>query len=151
MYSVELYLCVRLACHIEGLSEREAARRLGIARETVRKKLRHSELPGYRSKKTLARPKLDPYVSIIDSYLNEDRENHHKQHHTAKSTFVRLREEHSFDGGYTIVKDYVPEHRCRRRGMFVPLSHPPGHAQADFGEADVIIVGVRRAEPARLA
>ncbi len=28
--------------------------------------------------------------------------------------------------------------------MFVPLAHPPGHAQADFGEADVIIAGVKR-------
>jgi hypothetical protein len=23
--------------------------------------------------------------------------------------------------------------------MFVPLAHPPGHAQADFGEAVVVI------------
>jgi hypothetical protein len=28
--------------------------------------------------------------------------------------------------------------------MFVPLVHPPGHAQADFGEAQVIIDGVLR-------
>ncbi|EDP61590.1 IS21 family transposase [alpha proteobacterium BAL199] len=28
--------------------------------------------------------------------------------------------------------------------MFVPLSHPPGHAQADFGEAMVLIGGVER-------
>ena len=28
--------------------------------------------------------------------------------------------------------------------MFVPLAHPPGHAQADFGEADAIIAGVKR-------
>ncbi|MBT3370773.1 MAG: IS21 family transposase, partial [Rhodospirillaceae bacterium] len=143
MYSVDLYLRVRLACHVEGLSEREAARRFGIARETVRKMLRHSEPPGYRRKKTPARPKLDPYVGIIDGYLNEDRENHRKQHHTAKRILARLREEHGFDGGYTIVKDYVREHRRRRREMFVPLSHPPGHAQADFGEADVIIAGVK--------
>ena len=27
--------------------------------------------------------------------------------------------------------------------MFVPLSHPPGHAQADFGAADAIIAGVK--------
>ena len=26
--------------------------------------------------------------------------------------------------------------------MFVPLSHPPGHAQCDFGEALVVINGV---------
>lgn len=105
--------------------------------------LRHSEPPGYRRKKTPTRPKLDPYVGIIDGYLNEDRENHRKQHHTANRILARLREEHRFDGGYTIVKDYVREHRRRRREMFVPLSHPPGHAQADFGEADVIIAGVK--------
>jgi len=28
--------------------------------------------------------------------------------------------------------------------MFVPLSHPPGHAQADFGEALVVIGGVEQ-------
>ena len=34
------------------------------------------------------------------------------------------------------------EHRRRSREMFVPLSHAPGHAQCDFGEAVVIIGGV---------
>ena len=43
MYTVDLYLRVRLACHVDGLSQREAASRFGIARETVRKMLRHSE------------------------------------------------------------------------------------------------------------
>ena len=28
--------------------------------------------------------------------------------------------------------------------MFVPLSHPQGHAQCDFGEARVIIGGLER-------
>ena len=41
------------------------------------------------------------------------------------------------------MKDYVRERRLRRREMFVPLSHPPGHAQADFGEADAIIAGAK--------
>ena len=30
MYLVDLYLTVRLACHVEELSQREAARRFGI-------------------------------------------------------------------------------------------------------------------------
>ena len=59
--------------------------------------------------------------------------------------FERLRDEHGFAGGYTIVKDYVREHRRRGREMFVPLHHPPGHAQADFGEATVFIGGVEQA------
>ena len=32
----------------------------------------------------------------------------------------------------------------RRREMFVPLTHPPGHAQADFGEAWAVIAGVEQ-------
>ena len=67
-----------------------------------------------------------------------------KQRHTAKRIFERLRDEHGFTGGYTIVKDYVREHRRHRREMFVPLTHPPGHAQADFGEAWAVIAGVKQ-------
>ncbi len=51
---------------------------------------------------------------------------------TAKRIFVRLREDHGFDCGQTIVNDHVRERRRRTREMFVPLSHPPGHAQVDF-------------------
>jgi hypothetical protein len=32
----------------------------------------------------------------------------------------------------------------RSREMFIPLVHPPGHAQADFGEAVVVINGVEQ-------
>ena len=60
---------------------------------------------------------------------------------TTRRSAKRLRDEHGFTGKETIVKDYVRERRLRRREMFVPLSHPPGHAQADFGEADAIIAG----------
>ena len=143
MYTVDLYLRVRLACHVDGLSQREAASRFGIARETVRKMPRHSEPPGYRRRQPPKRPKLAPFTDIIDRILEEDRPVHRKQHHTAKRIFERLRDEHGFTGKETIVKDYVRERRLRRREMFVPLSHPPGHAQADFGEADAIIAGVK--------
>ena len=143
MYTVDLYLRVRLACHVDGLSQREAASRFGIARETVRKMLRHSEPPGYRRRQPPKRPKLAPFTDIIDRILEEDRPVHRKQQHTAKRIFERLRDEHGFTGKETIVKDYVRERRLRRREMFVPLSHPPGHAQADFGEADAIIAGVK--------
>ena len=143
MYTVELYLRVRLACHVDGLSQREAASRFGLARETVKKMLRHSEPPGYRRRRPPKRPKLDPFTDVIDRILEDDRTVHRKQRHTAKRVFERLRDEHDFAGGQTIVKDYVRERRRRLREMFVPLVHPPGHAQADFGEADAIIAGVR--------
>ena len=107
MYTVDLYLRVRLACHVDGLSQREAASRFGIARETVRKMLRHSEPPGYRRRQPPKRPKLAPFTDIIDRILEEDRTVHRKQHHTAKRIFERLRDEHGFTGKETIVKDYA--------------------------------------------
>ena len=90
------------------------------------------------------RPKLDPFTGIIDRILEDDRTSHHKQRHTAKRIFDRLRDEYGFTGGYTIVKDYVRERRLRSREVFVPLAHSPGHDQADFGEAMAVIGGVAR-------
>ena len=42
------------------------------------------------------------------------------------------------------MKDYVREQGLRSREVFVPLSHSPGHAQADFGEAMAVIGGALR-------
>ena len=42
------------------------------------------------------------------------------------------------------MKDYICGVRQRQREMFVPLAHPPGHAQVDFGEALAVIGGVER-------
>jgi transposase len=144
MYQVELYVQVRRSVYVEGLSEREAARRFGIARETVRKMLRYRTPPGYRRSKPVKRPKLDAFTGIIDQILNDDRERPRKQRHTAQRIFDRLRDEHGFTGGYTIVKDYVREKKLGGQEMFVPLTHPAGDAQADFGEAIVVINGVQR-------
>ena len=83
-------------------------------------------------------------TGVIDHILEEDHRVPKKQRHTAKRIFQRLRDEHGFDGGYTTVKDYVRERRLRTREMFVPLSHPPGHAQRDFGEALVVTGGVEQ-------
>ena len=141
MYSVELYARVRRACHIDRMSKREAARVFGIDRKTVDKMLAHSVPPGYRRCRPPGRPKLDPFTGIIDRILEEDRQVHRKQRHTVKRIFERLRDEHGFTGGYTIVKDYVRECRQHGREVFVPLAHDPGHAQVDFGEARAVIEG----------
>lgn len=144
MKLVELYARVRHACHVEGLSQREAARRFGIDPKTVAKMLAHAVPPGYRRSKPPLRPKLDAFTAIIDAILEADRAAPAKQRHTAKRIHDRLRAEHGFAGGYTIVKDYVREQQARAREVFVPLAHPPGHAQADFGEAVAVIGGERR-------
>jgi transposase len=141
---VELYARVRRAVVVDKMSEREAARQYGLARETVRKMLRYSVPPGYRRQRPVRRPKLDAWTGAIDQILEQDKTESRKQRHTAKRIFERLRDEHGYTGGYTIVKDYVRLRKLSQREMFVPLAHPPGDAQADFGEAMVVIAGVER-------
>jgi transposase len=123
---------------------RQAARVFGIDPKTVAKMLRFSVPPGYRRTKPPVRPKLDAFTGAIDRILEEDQGRPRKQRHTARRIFERLRAEHGFAGGETIVKDYVRERRLRGREMFVPLVHPPGHGQADFGEALAVIGGEER-------
>ena len=142
MYRGELYAAVRRSVYVEGLSERAAARHFGLARETVRKMLRYRRPPGYRRAQPIRRPKLDAFTGIIDQILREDQSRPKKQRHTAKRIGERLRAEYGFTGGDTIVNTYVRERRLGGQEMFVPLAHPPGDAQADFGEALVVIAGV---------
>ena len=144
MYSVELYSRVRRACHVGGMSKSAAARHFGIDRKTVSKILKHAVPPGYRRNGPPARPKLDPFIPLINQILEEDKSRLKKQRHTSKRIYERLRDEHGFTGGITIVTDYVREKKRRTREVFVPLSHAPGHAQVDFGEALGEIGGVVR-------
>ena len=143
MFAVEIYAAVRRFVFIEGKSRREAARVFGLSRDTIAKMCRYSAPPGYVRSKAPERPKLGLLVPVIDAILESDKTAPPKQRHTAKRIFERLRLEHRFAGGYTVVKDYVRIARSRSREVFVPLAHPPGHAQVDFGECIGVIGGVR--------
>ena len=92
--------------------------------------LAYSVPPGYRRQISPRRTKLEPYTGVIDRIMEDDLRLPEKQRHTAKRVFERLRDEYGFGGGYTIVKDYVREHRRQTGEMFVPLSHPPGQPSA---------------------
>ncbi len=124
------------------MSARTAARHFGISRDSVRKMLSFSVPPGYRRQAEIKRPKLDGFTEIIDVWLAEDQGRNRKQRHTAKRVLERLRDEHGFTGGYTIIKAYMRERERRGREMFVPLTHPPGHAQADFGDTPALLKGL---------
>ncbi len=118
------------------------AREFGLSRETVRKMLQYAVPPGYQRQQPIKRPKLGPWLGVIDAILNDDKQRPAKQRHTAKRILERLQAEHGFTGGHTIVKDYVRTATLRSQEMFVPLVHPAGEAQADFGEAVVVVAGV---------
>ena len=66
MYSVELYMRVRRACMVDGMSVREASRVFGLHRDTVRKTLKYAAPQGYPRRKAPRRPKIDPCTGVID-------------------------------------------------------------------------------------
>ena len=125
MKQVDLYGRVRHAVLIEGISQREASRIFGIDPRTVAQMLVFSVPPGYRRRQRASRPKLDAFTGIIDQILETDKLVPKKQRHTSKRIFERLRDEHGFTGGITIVKGFIFAAKQRQREMFVPLLHPP--------------------------
>src|SRR6266403_3011367 len=115
VYKVEVYARVRRAVQVDGMSIRQAAREFGLSRKTIRKMLQFSLPPGYERKKPIQRPKLGPWLGIIDQILVDDQSQPKKQRHTAKRIWDRLKAEHRFGGGYTVVKDYVRQARLQHK------------------------------------
>ena len=125
----------------------EIVRAVGVCRDNVYKYLREQDLS---PKMPVARPrksKLDPYRPLIESWLDEDRECWRKQRHTAKRIWERLTAEEHVEVSQARVRQYVAMVR-RERGIgydrqYLDLEWAPGIAQADFGEADFYVAGVR--------
>jgi transposase len=132
---------IRRLIHTQQKSKRAVCREYSLHWKTLEKILRHEEPPGYRQQKPRVRPKLDPFIPIIHEILEQDKTAPKKQRHTIKRLFDRLRTEHGYTGGITIVSEAVRERRLTTAEVFVPLSHPPGEAQFDFGEAEVVLQG----------
>jgi transposase len=103
----------------------------------------HAVPPGYQRKEAPVSPKLGPFVGIVNQILQDDREVLKKQRHTAVRIFQRLRDEHGYQGGYTVVREFVAKEHLRQKEVFIPLAHAPGRAQVDFGEADIYLGGVK--------
>lgn len=123
------------------LSQRAAIKKYNVGWHTLKKILTHAEPPGYRQRKARLKRKLEPFLPIIQQILTTDRQAPKKQRHTAKRIFERLRDEHGYQGGKTVVKDAVRAWKLSHQEVFLPLSHPPGEAQVDFGEATVKVRG----------
>lgn len=85
-------------------------------------------------------PKLEPYKSLIDTWLMEDKKVPRKQRHTARRVYRRLgKEADGFDCSCRLVAQYVAFRKSQmhldNRNGYLPLIHHPGEGQADFGAA----------------
>ena len=73
MFAVEIYAAVRDFVLVQGNSRREAARVFGVSRDTIAKMcvIRRRRVIG--ASKPPVRPKLDPFIAIIDAILKADK------------------------------------------------------------------------------
>ena len=142
MYTdMENWAEIRRRVLVDGLSKRAACREYQIHWDTLTKILTHPEPPPFRRTAPRPRPKLGPFLPVIHQILEDDRKAPKKQRHTANRIFQRLRTEYGYTGGKTVVKAAVAAWKARSAETFVPLAHPPGEAQVDFGEAEITLDG----------
>jgi len=73
MYTVEIYGRVRRAVLVEGQSRRSVAREFGVSRKTIQKMLTYSVPTDYQRQLPIRRPKLGPWLGVIDAILKEDK------------------------------------------------------------------------------
>lgn len=137
---MEQFELIRRMVLVDGLSVREVARRLRHSRKSIRKAIEHPLPVPYRSDAAKTRPKLDPFVETIRTWLTDDLQRPRKQRHTAVRIWERLRDEHKYPGARRAVSDLVKQ--LRRElvppEIFVPIDHPPGNEfQIDWGEVTV--------------
>ena len=84
--------------------------------------------------------KIDPVMPIIEEWLMMDKTAPVKQRHTAKRIYDRLKKEHPelLDVSYRTISSYVSKKKAEIYGSqegYIPLTHPGGEAQVDFGQA----------------
>ena len=122
----------------KGLSLREISRMTKMDFRTVRKyAYRDDWNPPVQIKLSESSPILREHIPVIDEWLEQDEREPRKQRHTVRRIFVRLQKEHNYTGSYGTVKRYVALKKVemqKHAESFLPLAHPPGHAQVDFGD-----------------
>jgi len=147
MLKVEEIERIRQAYYRDGKSIRQIAKDLHHGRQAVRKALQDAGPREYRQRQPRSSPVLGPFIPIIEQWLREDQQRPRKQQYTAHRIWKRLHDEHQFAGAESTIRRYVREHRpvssgARAQAAMIPLAFRPAEdAQADFGEAQVIMAG----------
>ncbi|MEO8272261.1 MAG: IS21 family transposase, partial [Aureliella sp.] len=142
MLKVEDFELIRRMVLVDGLSQREVARRLNKSRNSVSKALVNSEPGSYVLKQPKSRPVTDPVAAIVKTWLEEDLARPRKQRHTKTRIFERLRDEYQFTGSRRAISNLVGKFQDKPAEVFCPIDHPPAdEVQIDWGEATAVLAG----------
>ena len=140
---MDLYQDIRKLWAVEGLSQREIARRLGISRNTVRRYCEGEQVPWERKKSDRKSPVITEEVKeFVINCLETDNKAPRKQRHTSHRIFKRLQEELGYEGAESTIRRLVGQLRPAVQGVYIPLSFEPGEAaQVDWEEAVINLNG----------
>lgn len=134
----------------DGISQREAARRLGLSRNTVSKWLAHQEMVEPRYPRRAATSSiLDPYKEQLDSWLKADSHRSKRERRSTKELFQAIRAV-GYGGSRGPVYEYCKRWRdeqanAPRHAGFVPLRFELGEAfQFDWSCEYAFVGGLRR-------
>ena len=146
MLTMDQIYRIRYLRKFEGKSLRNIAKITGHDFETVKKYAEKDNFNIEPKTKQKRQGKLAPYEDIVRDWLRKDMDAPYKQRHTARRVFDRLKEGYpEFDASdrsvRTLVAKLKEELNLQKEGS-LPLEHPPGEAQVDFGSATFIENGV---------
>jgi len=133
------------AKYIKDLYENEGMSLRGIARQTkhhfttVQKYAYQTDWNQSQQPQTQQRefPSVQEHISTIDKWLEQDEKEPRKQRHTIMKVFHRLQDECGYNGSYNSVKRYYNYKKAEMKKYsesYLPLAHPAGHVQVDFGK-----------------
>ncbi|MFN0125184.1 MAG: IS21 family transposase, partial [Verrucomicrobiales bacterium] len=133
MIDYETYCRIRHLDREGTLSYEQIAQELQLHAQTVSRYAVMESYPRRRHAKRAS--KLDAYKPMIVIWLE-------RYPYSAAQVYQRLKNEHAYSGGASIVKDYVRAVRPVRRAAFLTLAFAPGEAaQVDWGYAGTITLG----------
>jgi transposase len=132
----ETFCKIRLCYRERGLNFTQISRELGVHPETVAK---YARLDSYHPRRPARRKsKLDPFKPTIQRWLE-------RYPYSATQIFQRLQAEDGYEGGFSILKDYVRRVRPVRKPAFLTLAFAPGEcAQVDWGCGGALQIGSTR-------
>lgn len=121
----------------QGLSIRKIAALRQISRNAVRRALR-SPAPPTGKRQRAKGVKLEPFKGLIAGWLRDEV----TSQWTAERIFDELHDR-GYDGGRTVIKDYVHEHRPRPAPMAEARFHvkPGQQVQVDWAEMGPVEIG----------
>ena len=135
MIDYETFVKIKVYKDQHGLNCSQIARELNLDYRTVEKWLDQKQFQQRKSPRRAS--KLDAFKGQIQRMLET-------YPYTAAQIFQRITED-NFDGGYTIVKEYVRKVRPAKIKAFLKLSFAPGEcAQVDWGSYGSVSVGETR-------